>query len=471
MGLLLVIEGFFLFLSFFVSLFYSGPDNLSLLLSGLSCALPGAALALIFRKAEKQIGKREGYIIVSIVWLVFSFFGAIPFYISGYIPNYTDAFFETISGFTTTGASILTDIEALPQGLLFWRSLTQWLGGMGIIVLSLAILPVFGIGGMQLFAAEVPGLTPDKLHPRVKETAKRLWGIYILFTLIQTILLIIGGMGLFDAVNHSFTTMATGGYSTKNTSIFEFSPYIQYVITLFMFLAGVNFTLSYFALKGKFKPVFKNDEFRFYLLIIGVSTLVISLGLIFGHDMRVEKAFRDSLFQVVSIITTTGFATADYLQWSPLLVVLIFLLMFVGGSAGSTGGGPKVVRMMLLLKNSQLELKRLVHPTAVIPVRLNGKAVQPEIVTNVYAFIVLYFIVFLLGVLGISALGLDLNTSMGAVIACLGNIGPGIGDVGPVNNFSAIPTAGKWILSFLMLVGRLELFTVLVLFSRSFWTN
>ncbi len=470
MGLLLLIEGFFLGISSLVSLYYGQYDLVALLVTTALCFSVGITLRLLTNKAEKNIGKREGYIIVSLVWVVFSLFGAFPFVISGAIPSYTDAFFETISGFTTTGASILNDIEAMPRGLLFWRSLTQWLGGMGIIVLSIAILPMFGIGGMQLFVAEVPGPTPDKLHPRIKETAKRLWGIYILFTLTEVILLKLGGMDWFDAVNHSFTTMATGGYSTKQASIAHFnSPFIHYVIIVFMFLAGTNFTLSYFALHFKFSKVFKNEEFRYYLGFIILFTVAITFALWYFEGYNPENSFRDSLFQVVSIITTTGFVTADYLQWMPFVIVMIFALMFFGGSAGSTGGSIKIVRVTLLLKNSYQELKRIIHPNAIIPVRINGKSVPPQIISNILAFVVFYMLISIVSTIVISALGYDLETSLGAVAATLGNIGPGIGLVGPIENYAHIPVFGKWFLSFLMLIGRLELFTVLVLFSPAFW--
>ncbi|PLX14227.1 MAG: potassium transporter [Marinilabiliales bacterium] len=470
MGLLLLIEGFFIGVSSLVSLYYGEYDFNSLILTSAICILCGISLILLTNKAEKNIGKRDGYIIVSLVWIIFSIFGALPFVISGAIPSYTDAFFETISGFTTTGASILNDIEAVPKGLLFWRSLTQWLGGMGIIVLSIAILPMLGIGGMQLFVTEVPGPTPDKLHPRIKETAKRLWVIYIMFTLAETILLKIGGMTWFDAVNHSFTTMATGGYSTKQASIAYFeSPFIHYVITIFMFIAGTNFTLSYFALHFKFGKVFKNEEFRYYLGFVLLFTFAIAFVLWHVDGFSIEQSIRDSAFQVISIITTTGYATADYILWSPFVVVIVFALMFFGGSAGSTGGSIKIVRITLLLKNSYQELKRIIHPNAIIPVRINGKSVPPQIISNILAFVVFYMLITIASTVVISALGYDLDTSLGAVAATLGNIGPGIGRVGPVENYAHIPTFGKWFLSFLMLIGRLELFTVIVLFSPSFW--
>ena len=528
LGLLLFIESGFLILSGIVPFFYGESDWKSIFLT----ALLTFSLAIITffstKNARSTINKREGYLIVALVWVVFSFFGALPFYIGGYIPSYTDAFFEAMSGFTTTGASILNEIEALPHGLLFWRSLTQWMGGMGMILLSIAILPIFGIGGMQLYAAEVPGPTPDKFHPRVKETAKRLWAIYTVYTLAETLLLMLGGMNFFDAINHSFTTMATGGYSTKQASVAYYdSAYIQYIIVLFMFLAGANFSLSYYAIKFKFNKVYKNEEFRYYFMFTVLFTLIIAIGLIFTntspkeeaahkiekatstigkyanqltenidsttlHNLKeeslhaksdlkkiifqqdysfssIEKAFRESLFQVVSVMTTTGYATADYLTWTPTLGILIFVIMFFGGSSGSTGGGIKIVRIVILFKNSAKEFSRLLHPKAVLPVRLNHRAVSPVIVANILAFIVFYFFTFVAGTLAISAFGIDFDTSMGATIACLGNIGPGIGDVGPSNNFAFLPDLAKWILSFLMLLGRLELFTVLVIFTPLFW--
>lgn len=470
LGMLLIVEGIFMMFSIPVSLIYGEADWLSFLISGGVTSLVGLMAYLATRKARLEVTKRDGYVIVTSGWLLFSFFGTLPFLLSGSIPDFTDAFFETISGFTTTGASILNNIEELSHGVLFWRSLTQWLGGMGIIVLTLVVLPVLGIGGMQLFAAEVPGPTPDKLHPRVKETAKRLWSIYLIFTAAEILLLWIGPMNLFDAICHSFTTMATGGYSTKQASIGHWdSAYVHYVIVVFMFLAGTNFTLSYFGLHLRFSKVFKNEEFKFYVGFILFFTILVALGLYLSTPKGVESSIRDALFQVVSIITTTGFATDDYLKWIPGITMLIVVLMFFGGSAGSTGGGPKIMRIVILIKNSTQELKRLIHPNAVIPVRLNKTAVSNEVVTNVLAFLAFYAIIAMSSIVIMSAFGYDFDTSVGAVLATLGNIGPGIGDVGPAMNFHEILPAGKWFLSFLMLVGRLELFTVIVLFSPVFW--
>ncbi len=468
-GFLLLIEGLFMLTGMPFSLYYCGKCY-ALLISGLITGSIGAILWLSMRKrADKTIGKREGYIIVTFTWIIISLFGTLPFIISGAIPNFTDAFFETISGFTTTGATILIDIESVPKGILFWRSMTHWIGGMGIIVLSVAILPILGIGGMQLYAAEMPGPTKDKLHPRITQTAKRLWGIYVLFTIVETVLLLSGGMSLFDALCHTFGTVATGGFSTQNSSIAEFSPYIQYVIIVFMFLAGTNFTLHYFLLHGQFKKVWKNEEYRYYIYLILITGAIITGILTFLDNDPFEKAFRDALFQVVSIITTTGYITDDYLLWPNMLWIIILLLMFVGGMAGSTGGGIKVVRQLLLFKNSSLELKRLIHPQAIIPVRLSGKAVSQDIIFKVMAFFLLYIIIFAFGTLVMSFMGLDFESALGSAAATLGNIGPGIGMVGPVGNYAEIPVAGKWFLSFLMLLGRLELFTVLILMTAAFW--
>jgi len=470
LGFLLIIEGLFMFLSIPVSLLYGEGDFVIFLLSGGITILIGGVSYFFSRNAEKNIYRREGYIIVSMGWILFSLFGTLPFILSGSIPSMAGAFFETMSGFTTTGATILDDIEALSHGMLFWRSITQWIGGMGIIVLSLAILPLLGIGGMQLFIAEVPGVTYDKLHPRIRGTAARLWLIYIIFTFAETVLLWIGGMDIFDAVCHSFTTMSTGGYSTKNASIAYWdSPFIQYVIIIFMIIAGTNFTISYFALHLRFDKVYRNEEFRYYLGFILLFTFIIGTGLIFSLNLKPEESFRVSLFQVVSILTTTGYVTYDYLSWISILGVLILFLMFFGGSAGSTSGGVKIMRVVVLIKNSALELKRLIHPNAVIPVRFNNQLLDTQLITNVLAFISFYLIIIVISMLGMSALGYDLDTSLGSVIACIGNIGPGIGGVGPMNNYNHIPDIGKWFLSLLMLIGRLELFTVLVLFSPEFW--
>ncbi len=470
LGFLSLVEGIAMLLALLVSVIYGEHDIKAFVFSSAISVVSGGLILFLTQNASRDIGKREGFIIVAFSWIIFSFFGSLPYILSSSIPNFTDAFFETISGFTTTGSSILSDIEALPHGILFWRSLTQWLGGMGIIVLSLAILPVFGIGGMQLFMAEVPGPTPDKISPRIRQTAKTLWIIYLGFTVAETILLWIGGMTIFDAICHSFTTMATGGFSTKQASIAHWSsPFIQYVVVLFMFFAGTNFTLSYVAIRGNFKKVLKDEEFKYYSLFVIGFTLIIFLGLVVTTSFGAEQAFRDALFQVVSIITTTGYATSDYLLWPPILTILIFVLFFFGGSAGSTGGGIKIMRVVILFKNSYYELRRMIHPKAVIPVKFNKHSVDSKIVTNILAFFMLYFIIFGFSTVIFTFIEPDLPSSMGAVATCLGNIGPGLGNFGPAENFAHVAPGGKWFLSFLMLIGRLELFTVLVLFSPTFW--
>jgi trk system potassium uptake protein TrkH len=469
LGKLLFFESFFMLSALLVCLLYKESDTMAFLYSFLLTFASALVLTFGSLKKKADLRKHEGYIIVSLVWVVFSIFGSLPYIFSNAIPAPADAFFETMSGFTTTGSSILNNIEELSHGILFWRSLTQWLGGMGIIVLFLAILPKLGIGGRELFIAEVPGPAPDKLTPSIAATARKLWGLYVIFTLIETILLYIGGMNFFDAINHSFTTMATGGYSTKQASIAYYdSAFIQYIIILFMFIAGTNFSLSYSAIIGKPIKLFKDEEFKFYCLIIcGVSALI-AIGLFFeGSD--IEASIRDSIFTVISIITTTGFATVDYELWSPFLKMLILALMFIGGSAGSTGGGIKVVRILLLIKNSYYELKRLVHPNAVINVKYNKHRVSSTIITNVMAFLVLYTGVFLISIIIMSTCMPNLDSAISCVATTLGNIGPGFGNIGPTDNFALLPSWSKWFLSFLMLLGRLELFTVLILFTKAFW--
>ncbi len=469
MGILLILLSGFMLTSL-ITAFYYHESPWPIIFSTAITAVTGGILAFLGNKHnDKSIGKREGYMIVTLTWIIISVFGSLPFILSGTIPSFTNAFFETMSGFTTTGSSILTDIESVSKNILYWRAMTHWIGGMGIIVLTVAVLPFLGIGGMQLLIAEMPGIAPDKLHPRITATAKRFWGIYVIFTVVEILLLWAGEMNLFDSVCHAFATMATGGFSTKNDSIAGFMPYSQYVIIIFMILAGTNFTLHYFALHGQIKKVIKNEEFKTYLVIIVVVTVALTFGLIAIRHAGVEKAFRDSLFTVVSILTTTGFVTADYILWPVFLWILIAALMFIGGSAGSTGGGVKIIRHLLLLKNSWIELKRTIHPAAVIPVKYGGKSIGQQVIFNVMAFFLIYILIFSLGVIAMALLGLDFETSVGASIASLGNIGPGIGGVGPVENYAFIPPLGKWILSFLMLLGRLELFTVLIIFSPAFW--
>jgi trk system potassium uptake protein len=469
-GTLLLIEGAALLLSMIVAIYSGGDDVAALAISSVICLLPGLAALTLTSRYKSNIARREGFLVVTLGWLVISLFGSIPYILSGYIPNLSDAFFETMSGFTTTGASIIDNLESFPKGLLFWRAMTQWLGGMGIIVLVLSFLPAFGIGGMQLYNAEAPGLTVDKVSPRIYQTARRIWGVYVFLTVLETVLLVIGGMSWFDGICHSFTTMATGGFSTKQASIAFFqSPYIEYVITFFMILAGTNFTLIYLTIIGKPIRLFRDEEFRDYLLFIFGFTALIFGGLLLTSSSGIEQSFREALFTVVSIMTTTGFVTADYLLWVPVLMVIIFAIFFFGGSTGSTGGGIKVMRIVILLKNSYYELRRMIHPHAIIPVRFNKYCVDSKIVNNILAFFMFYVSLFFISSIILTAFVPDLVTSMGAVASCLGNIGPGMGTVGPAFTYSHIPDVGKWFLSFLMMLGRLELFTVLVIFTSHFW--
>jgi len=470
-GFLLILNGFAMLTALPFSLYYHSNDISAILISGIGTALFGSLLwFLIKTDPDEDISKRDGYLIVTLGWIASSVVGTFPYLIHGAIPSFTDAFFETMSGFTTTGASILKDIEAVPPGLLYWRSMTHWLGGMGIIVLSLAILPILGIGGMQLFQAEVAGPSKDKIHPRVTETAKRLWGIYLVLTIAEIVLLLFGKMNLLDAICHSFGTLATGGFSTKNLSVAYYnSSYIEYVIIIFMFISGTNFSLHYLALKGKPLNYFKDDEFRFYLIFVILIVTSVALYLIIHNSQSTESAFRDSAFSIISILSSTGFVTVNYESWAKFFPEIFLILLLIGACAGSTSGGVKIVRYELLIKNSLNELKKLIHPKAVIPVRHNGKAVSNEILSKIAAFVMLYMIIFLVASVVLSIVGLDLSSSMGAVAACLANIGPGLGTTGPSTNYSNVPVLGKWVLSIVMLLGRLELFTIIVLFSPSFW--
>jgi len=484
-GLLLLFNGGFVLLATLISLIYKDGVTLQLFLAGIITLIAGMLVMFFTRRHKKEMNKREGYIVVTFGWIIMVLAGTLPYVFTGSISSFTNAFFETMSGFTTTGASILNDIEAVPKGVLFWRSLTHWIGGMGIIVLAIAILPLLGIGGMQLFAAEAPGPSADKLHPRITDTAKRLWLIYFGYTAAETVLLQVAGMTFFDAINHALCTLSTGGFSTKNASVAYWNdqPVIQYIIIVFMFLAGTNFVLSYFAFKGKVQKIIQDEEFKLYFKFIAVFTVIAALIIYFRADIsassiahpmvwgEAESAFRHALFQVISVITTTGFVTADFTLWTPFLVVLFFGLMFLGGSAGSTSGGVKVVRHLILIKNGFLEFKRTLHPNAIIPVRYNTKSISGDIVFNVLAFFILYMLSFIVGALGFSMMEIDFQSAIGLAASSLGNVGPALGDFSPVNNFANLPNIGKWWCSFLMLIGRLELFTVLILFTPFFWRN
>ncbi len=470
LGVLILLNSAFLLISTVVSWYYGDEALTALTIAVLVSVVAGGLAFGTTLRGKQEVRKREGYLIVASGWVVLSLFGSLPYFLSGAIPNYTDAFFETMSGFTTTGATILQDIEAMPPSLLFWRSCTQWIGGMGMIVLAVAILPILGVGGMQLFIAEVPGISYDKLQPRIRETAKRLWYIYSGLTLLLLVLLSAAGMPLFEAANHALTTLSTGGFSPKNASIAHYdSATIEYMISFFMLVGGTNFVLIFFLLKGQWRTLVKNEEFRFYTGLVFGITLLVTAILVFQLGLGTETAFRKALFQVLAIVTTTGYGTADFTEWGAILTWLFFLLMFTGAMAGSTSGGMKLVRHIIVAKNSLLEMRRLMHPAAIIPVRFNQRPVRNEITYNILAFVIIYVTIFGVGAFVMTLLGMDVISAVGAVATSLGNVGPGLGTVGPSENFSGVPGLGKWLLSFLMMMGRLELFTVLILFTGYFW--
>ncbi len=471
-SLLLIVEGLFMLVSAGVSFFYHEHAASSFCYSALITIITGVLVFTPFRNEEKIYGNKEGYIIVTGIWLIFSLFGTLPFLMSGSITSFGDAFFESMSGFTTTGATILPDVEIMPNGILFWRSLTQWLGGVGIIFISLSLIPVFKSLNIQVSAAEFSGQATDKIHPRIIDAAKRLIAIYLILTCLEIFLLTIGGMPFFDAICYSFSTLSTGGFSNHNNGMSAFStPYIMIIIIIFMFIAGTNMTLIYFGLKGNFKKIFGNNEFVFYTIVCFLFIAIITLVLTVSSDFRFGKALLEAAFHVVSIITTTGFYTQTHTSWGSIILIIFFILMFTGGTAGSTSGGIKMVRLLLITKNSRQELKRLVHPSAFIPVRLDRKVVSQGTIYNLLVFIILYFFLVCFGAFIISFMGYDIITSFSTSASMLGNIGPGLGAFGPFTNYSAIPMVGKWFLSAWMLLGRLELLTVLILFSRNFYRN
>ena len=484
LGLTSMLNGVFMLFAVPFSIYHNEIEKWGILQAGITTILIGFSLWFFNRNAKKNLGKKEGYLIVTLGWLMLTLTGTLTYVFTDTIPIYTNAFFETISGYSTTGSSILTDIESMPKGILFWRSATHWIGGMGIIVLTVAILPLLGIGGMQLFMAEAPGPSADKMHPRITETAKRLWLIYFILTFAEFFLLKIAGMTWFDAINHAMATVSTGGFSTKNASLSYWNamPLVQYIIIFFMFVAGTNFVLTYFALKGKVRKVVQSEEFRYYFFgIIGITSIVAVIILFFQDETlqttiahpavfgATESAIRHALFQVTSIITTTGFVSSDFTMWSYFATGIFFALFFVGGSAGSTSGGIKIVRHIVMLKNSFLEFKKTLHPNAIIPVRYNEKTVSQTIVFNILSFFVIYMLIFMISSVVLTFLGLDFTSALGAAASSLGNIGPAIGSVSPVDNFAHLSAGAKWFCSFLMLIGRLELFTVLILFTPFFW--
>ena len=474
MGALLLIEAVFMTLALGVSLWYGEADSDVFLFSTIVTLLAGVIGLLIGRRAESRMGEREGYLIVAMVWVVFSTFGLLPYYLSGQVPSFTDAWFESMSGFTTTGATIIPDLEVITHGLLFWRSLTQWIGGMGIIVLSIAILPIFGLNGMQLYAAEVSGLTYEKVSPRIADTAKMMWSIYVLLTITEVAALWLCGMDVFDAVCHSFSTIATGGFSTHNNSLEYYdSAAIHYTVTFFMFISGINFVLLIYLLRGKARNFFQDEELRWYSVAVLVFAVMLTVGLYIARPgwtgVQMERAFRDSIFTVISSMTSTGYTISDYMYWPVVAWVVIFFLMLTGACAGSTAGGIKWVRLAIILKNGVAEFQRRIHPNAIIPVKLNEKNVPQQTINNIMAFLIFYIFIIVVTVIIFCATGVNFDESIGAAVSAIGNVGISIGQFGPAGTYAEFPTVAKWVMSFVMLVGRLEIFTVLLLFTRALW--
>ncbi|GBE05766.1 MAG TPA: TrkH family potassium uptake protein [Nitrospirae bacterium] len=470
-GVVLMFSSAFILLPVAASVIYRGDDTSALGVTFLITFFSGLLL-YFFTKGQKklEIRHRDGFAVVTASWMAISLFGSLPYILSGATLNFTNAYFEAMAGFTTTGASVLDNLESIPNGILLWRSLTQWMGGMGIIVFSIAILPMLGVGGMQLFKAEVPDIGVEKLRPRILDTAKSLWYIYAGLTAVLAVLLTFCGMSIFDAVCHAFTTMATGGFSTKTLSIAHFNnAYIDVIITVFMFFAGINFGLHFYALRGKFSRFTRSSEFRFYVMIIFLSITAVTIALMASGYNSIPEALRYASFQVVSIVTTTGYATADYELWPAFVQILLLGLMFFGGMIGSTGGGMKQVRVLLMFKQAYRELYQLIHPHALTALKLDGRNVRKETLGGIWGFLFLFILITVIATLCMSALGMDVITSASTVFSAMANVGPALGAAGPTDNYASIPTAGKWVLIFCMLIGRLEIYTVVILFVPHFW--
>jgi trk system potassium uptake protein len=469
---LLIFEGLLMLLSAGISLIFQDHTAGAFLFSAIITIITGVIVFTPVKNTDKVYGNREGYIIVVGIWLIFTFFGTLPFLFSGTVKNFTDAVFESMSGFTTTGATIITDIDAMPKAVLFWRSLSQWVGGMGIIFLSLYVLPVFRDINIQLTTTEFSGQPSDKIHPRTIDAMKRMIGIYTALTAAEILLLIITGMPVFDALCTSFSTLSTGGFSTHNNSMAVFTtPGIRIILTLFMFLAGTNMTVVYFGTKGEFKKVIENNEFVFYTIISAVFCVLISAVLILNGNFKIGDSLINGSFHVISIITSTGFYTNNYGLWGDFIILILFILMFTGGMTGTPSGGIKGVRLLIMTRNNRMELRRLIHPNAYIPVRVNRKIIHQNVVNNVLVFVTLYFLILCGSAMIVSLMGYDIITSFSTSASMLGNIGPALGSLGPFSNYSELPVAGKWFMTGLMLLGRLELMTVLILFSKSFYSK
>lgn len=468
MGALLLFETFFMALALGVTLWYQETDTMAFIVSTVITLIGGLIGLLLGRNASSQVSEREGYVIVASVWLVFSAFGMLPYFLSGAIDTVTDAWFETMSGFTTTGATIMDDIEAQTHGILFWRALTQWVGGLGIIVLCLALLPMFGLGGMQLYAAEMTGVYYEKLSPRIADTAKKLWVLYIGLTIIAAVLLHLFGMDVFDAICQSFCTIATGGFGTYNDSLISCNPGIQYTIAFFMLISGINFALLIHCLRGNVSRLVADEEARWYIGAVIVCTVAIGVGLFVTH-YGLEPSFRHGFFMAASALTSTGYVISDYTMWPQLMWVLVFFMMFTGACSGSTSGGIKWVRILIFIKSGLAEFKRRIHPNAVMPIMLNDRPLGHETISNIMAFMLWYIVVIVISILVFCGCGVQFQDAFGASISAINNVGVGIGTYGPLQSWAPFPTVGKWWMTIVMLIGRLEIFTVLLLFTRALW--
>ena len=472
LGILLYMEAFLFLVCTGVSYFYHDPDYMYFIYCILINTGIGSLLMAYGKGCDRRITQREGYIVVALSWLLFSFLGMLPYIFSGDIPNVADAFFETMSGFTTTGASIIDNLDQMTHGMLFWRALTNWMGGLGIVLFTIAFFPMFTGCSQQLFLSESTGVTHDKIQPRASTVARYIWFIYIILTSILTGLLVLGGMDVFDAVCHAFATTATGGFSTKGASIAYWdSAYIEYIISLFMLLSGINFTLYYFITKGKIKDFFKDAELRWFLKSVGVLTLIITIALVMYNDYGIEKAFRKALFQVATCHTSCGFATDDYNLWPQFTWLLLIFAMISGGCTGSTSGGLKNLRLLIIMKNIVNHFKQMLHPNAVLPLRVNGTNISYKISSNVYTFVFAYLFCIFVGWVLLMSFGVGLTEAFGCCVSAIGNVGPGLGAFGPAYTWSALPDSAKWVLSALMLIGRLEVFSVLCLFYKGLWKD
>lgn len=475
MGSLLGLEASLLVLCLGISLFYGESDSMPFLVSAMITATGGYSFYFAGRGADNNLRRKDAYLLVTSTWVIFSIFGMLPFLIGGYINNVTDAFFETISGFTTTGASIFDDVEILPHGVLFWRTMTQWIGGLGIVFFTIALLPsLVGNGSTKVFSAEATGPIKTKMHPRLSTTSHAIWNVYIVLTVACAVCYYLGGMSVFDCINYAMTTTATGGFATHNSSTEFFnSPFIEYTGALFCFLAGINFTLLYMTvMKRKFKDFFRNGELQLYLTVIAIATVIIMYYLMHYLGYDVWRALRFGLFQVVSFITSTGLFSDDAAKWPHVTWIILAVLMYIGGCAGSTAGGVKCVRLVMVFKIIANEFKQILHPNAVLPVRVGDNIIPRTMHTRLLSFLMMYLILFLVCATYFTAIGVDVVNSITLCLSCLSNVGPTLGiEIGPTMSWVELPVDCKWFCSFMMLVGRLEIFSVLILFTPEFWKN